>query len=190
MRGALAHDWWHWRGWRVLAVGLVALALLAPAIWNGYPLIYFDSEDYVEMAFSWQPIVFRIMTYGLVTALARPFDTLWVIPIFQALLMAWMLHEAVWAFIARYRPYVYTCIGVGLVLFTGLPWVTVQVMADMYAGLVILGIAVLAFGSALPLWRRWLLVPIIALAICVHMTHVAVACGLVLVLAGLWEVGS
>lgn len=177
---------WRWRGWRVASVALVVLLLLAPALWNGYPLIYFDSEDYVEMAFSWQPIIFRIMTYGLVTALARPFDTLWVVPLFQALLMAWMLHEAVWALIARYRPYIYVAMAVLLVVCTGLPWVTVQVMADMYAGLSILGIAVLAFGAALPLWRRLLLMPVVALSICVHMTHVAVACGLVLVLAAAW----
>lgn len=183
---AASSQFLHWRGWRFLSVALVALLLLGPAIWNGYPLVYYDSEDYVEMAFSWQPIIFRIMTYGLVTALARPFDTLWVIPLFQAALMAWMLHEAVWAWIARYRPHVYLGMGVLLSLATGLPWVVTQVMADMFAGLTILGIAVLAFGAALPLWRRLLLIPVVGLAICVHMTHVAVACGLVLVLATMW----
>ena len=175
-----------WRGWRVLAIALVALLLLGPALWNGYPLIYFDSEDYVEMSFSGQPVIFRIMTYGLVTVLARPFDTLWVIPLLQAALAAWVLHEAVWAWIARFRPYVYIGMGVLLALGTGLPWVIAQVMADMFAGMAILGIAVLAFGQALPLWRRLLLIPMVALSICVHMSHIAVAWGLVLVLAALW----
>ncbi|KAF0222928.1 MAG: hypothetical protein FD176_2324 [Rhodospirillaceae bacterium] len=176
----------HWQGWRIASVAAVMLLLLGPALWNGYPLVYFDSEDYVEMAFSWQPIIFRIMTYGLVTVLARPFDTLWVIPVFQALLMAWMLHEAVWAWIARYRPHVYLALGLLLSLATGLPWVVAQVMADMFAGLTSLGVAVLAFGSALPRWRRLVLIPVIGLSICVHMTHVAVASGLVLVLAAMW----
>lgn len=176
----------HWPGWRILSVVLVTALLLAPALWNGYPLVYFDSEDYVEMAFSWQPIIFRIMTYGLVTALARPFDTLWVVPLFQAALAAWLLHEAVWAWIARYRPFVYAGLGLLLTLATGLPWVVAQVMADAFAGFTILGLAVLAFGSALPLWRRLALIPLVGLSICVHMTHVAVACGLVLVLAALW----
>lgn len=183
---AAATPFLHWRGWRVLSVALVALMFLGVALWNGYPLIYFDSEDYVEMAFTWQPVIFRIMTYGLVTTLARPFDTLWVIPVFQALLAAWLLHEAVWGWIARWRPQVYFALGLMLALVTGLPWVVAQVMADVYAGLTILGIAVLAFGAALPLWRRLLLIPIVGLSICVHMTHVAVACGLVLVLAALW----
>ena len=186
MTARAASEGLQWRGWRMLSVVLVALLLLGPTIWNGYPLVYFDSEDYVEMAFSWQPIIFRIMTYGLVTALARPFDTLWVIPLFQALLAAWLLHEAVWAWIARFRPFVYVGLALLLALATGLPWVIAQVMADVYAGFTILGLAVLAFGSALPLWRRLLLIPLVGLSICVHMTHVAVACGLVLVLAAMW----
>jgi len=179
-------DLFHWKGWRVLGTLLVAFMLLAPAFWNGYPLVYFDSEDYVELSFNWQPIIYRIMTYGTFVGIAQPFGTLWVVVWTQALMMAWMLHEAVWSWIARWRPQVFLGLGVVLSVFTGLPWVTSQVMADMFAGLAVLGMAVLAFGSAIPLWRRWLLVPIVALAICVHMSHVAVCMGLVLVLLGLW----
>jgi len=179
-------DLFHWKGWRVCGTLLVAFMLLAPALWNGYPLVYFDSEDYVEISFTWQPIIYRIMTYGAFVTIARPFDTLWVVVWAQALMMAWMLHEAVWAWIGRWRPYVFMGLGFALSLLTGLPWVVSQVMADMFAGLAILGIAILAFGSALPLWRRAVLAPMVALAISVHMSHVAVALGLVLVLAALW----
>lgn len=179
-------DLFHWKGWRVLAVLLVALLLLSPALWNGYPLVYYDSEDYVEISFTWQPIIYRIMTYGAFVAVARPFDTLWVVVWVQALMMAWVLREAVWAWVGRWRAQVYVALGVVLALFTGLPWVVSQVMADMFAGMAILGIAVLAFGDALPRWRRLLLVPIIAIGISVHMSHVAVAIGLALVLTALW----
>lgn len=170
----------------MLGTLLVAFMLLAPAFWNGYPLVYFDTEDYVELSFTWQPIIYRIMTYGAFASIAQPFGTLWIVVWAQALMMAWMLHEAVWSWIARWRPQVFLGLGVALSVFTGLPWVTSQVMADMFAGLAVLGMAVLAFGSAIPLWRRWLLMPMVALAICVHMSHVAVCMGLVLVLLGLW----
>lgn len=179
-------DLFHWKGWRLLATLMVALLLLAPAFWNGYPLVYYDTEDYVEISFTWQPIIYRIMTYGAFVTIARPFDTLWVVVWAQALMMAWMLHEAVWAWVGRWRPQVFVGLGCILSLFTALPWVVSQVMADMFAGLAILGIAILAFGSAIPLWRRALLVPVVALAISVHMSHVAVSLGLVLVLAALW----
>ncbi len=182
-------DLFHWKGWRVLSVLLVATLLLSPALWNGYPLIYFDSEDYVEMSFTWQPIIYRIMTYGAFVTVAHPFGTLWAVVWAQALMMAWLLHEAVWAWVGRWRPQVYVLIGVILALFTGLPWVVAQVMADGFAGMAILGIAVLAFGDALPPWRRWLLIPLTAIAISVHMSHVAVAIGLVAVIAALWLAG-
>lgn len=171
--------------WHVLMVVGVAALLLAPAVWNGYPLIYFDSEDYVEMSFTWQPIVWRIMTYGAFVSVAQPFHTLWAVVWLQALMMSWVLREAVWAFVGRWRLHIFVAMGFALTLFTGLPWVTSQVMADMFAGLAILGIAALAFGDALPRWRRMLLVPIVAVAICVHMSHVAVAAGLVLVLVAI-----
>ncbi|MGE5478112.1 MAG: hypothetical protein ACM3Q1_15770, partial [Bacteroidales bacterium] len=136
------------------------------------------------------PIIYRIMTYGAFVGIAKPFGTLWVVVWAQALMMAWMLHEAVWAWIGRWRPYVFVGLGFALCLLTGLPWVVSQVMADMFAGLSVLGIAVLAFGSAIPLWRRMVLVPIVALSISVHMSHVAVALGLLLVLTALWLGGK
>ncbi|CAA7614262.1 hypothetical protein [Magnetospirillum sp. UT-4] len=177
----------HWQGWRILAVPAVALLMAAPALWNGYPLIYFDSEDYVTISFAWEPIVYRILTYGAFVSVAKPFGTLWAVVAAQALIVAWVLHEAVWAWIARYRPQVYVALGAMLAVFTGLPWVVSQVMADVFAGVAILGIAVLAFGDSLPRWRRLaVLVPLTAIAISVHMSHVAVAAGLMLVLGAIW----
>lgn len=173
-----------WNGWTLFILALATLALMAPALWNGYPLVYFDSEDYVEISFSWQPIIYRIMTYGAFVSVARPFDTLWMVVVVQSLLQAWLLHEAVCAFVGRMRRYVYVGLVLLLTLLTGLPWVVSQIMADMFAGTAILGVAVLAFGQYLPLYRRLALVPLVMLAVAVHMTHVAVGCGLVLVLLG------
>ncbi|MEO0035092.1 MAG: hypothetical protein RLZZ501_1115 [Pseudomonadota bacterium] len=173
--------------WHVLAVLLVVALLLAPALWNGYPLIYFDSEDYVEMAFTHQPIVWRVMTYGMLCSLAKVTGTLWAMPVMQAVLTAWVLHEAVTGFVGRARPVVLAAVGIALAGLTGLPWVASQVLADVFAGVAILGIATLAFGEGLPRWRRWLLAAITALAICVHMSHVAVAAGL---LIALWAVAG
>lgn len=165
---------------------LVVLLLVAPAIWNGYPLIYFDSEDYVEMAFSFQPIIWRIMTYGMFCEIARFFGTLWALPVAHAILTTWVLHEAVMGFIGRWRHMVFLGVGLALALFTGLPWVASQALADVFAGVAILGIAALAFGEPLQRWRRIALAIITAISICVHMSHVAVAAGLLLVLWAVW----
>jgi hypothetical protein len=172
--------------WHAFTFIMVVVLLIGPALWNGYPLIYFDTEDYVEMAFSLQPIVWRIMTYGMLCEVARFFGTLWAMPVLQAILATWVLHEAVMGFIGRWRHMVFLGVGLALAMFTGLPWVASQVLADVFAGIAILGIAALAFGEGLQRWRRWALVPITALSICVHMSHVAVAAGLLLVLWAMW----
>ncbi|WP_096700390.1 hypothetical protein [Magnetospirillum sp. 15-1] len=173
-------------GYHTLTFVLVVLLLMAPAIWNGYPLIYFDSEDYVEMAFSFQPIIWRIMTYGLFCSIAKFFGTLWAMPLVHAILTTWVLHEAVMGFIGRWRHMVFLGVGLAIALFTGLPWVSSQVLADVFAGVAVLGVAALAFGEGLQPWRRFALTVITAIAICVHMSHVAVAAGLLLVLAVVW----
>ncbi|MDA8229893.1 MAG: hypothetical protein M0006_00990 [Magnetospirillum sp.] len=172
-------------GFHIAAILAVALLMMAPAIWNGYPLIYFDSEDYVDMSFTWQPIVFRIMTYGAFVGIARLFDSLWTVVIVQALMTSWMLHEAVSAFVGRWRGVVFLALGIVLALSTGLAVVASELMADLFAGLAILGLAVLAFGDALPRWRRLVLVPMVMISIAVHMSHVAVACGLAIVLVAM-----
>ncbi|CAA7623035.1 hypothetical protein [Magnetospirillum sp. SS-4] len=172
--------------WHALTFVLVVALMMAPALWNGYPLIYFDSEDYVEMAFTFQPIVWRIMTYGVMMTVARAFDTLWVIPLLHAVLVTWVLHEAVMGFIGRWRHMVFLGVGLALALFTGLPWVASQLLADVFAGTAVLGIAALAFGEGLQRWRRAALAVISAVSICVHMSHVAVAAGLLLVLVAMW----
>jgi hypothetical protein len=172
--------------WHSLTFVLVVALMMAPALWNGYPLIYFDSEDYVEMAFTFQPIVWRIMTYSVMMTVARAFDTLWVIPLLHAVLTTWVLHEAVMGFIGRWRHVVFLGVGLALALFTGLPWVASQLLADVFAGIAVLGIAALAFGEGLQRWRRVALAVISAISICVHMSHVAVAAGLLMVLVVMW----
>ena len=170
-------------GLRLFAVVIiVAVAMALPALWNGYPLIYFDTEDYVDISFTWQPILWRIMTYGVFCLIAQPFEHLWPIVATQSLIVAWVLHEAVSAFLPRWRGRIYILLGLLLAGLTGLPIVTSEVLADVFAGLAILGIVTLALGSPLPPIRRAVLVLLTALSVGVHMSHVAVAAGLIIVL--------
>lgn len=170
----------------VVAVTMSAFLLLLPALWNGYALFYYDSVDYVRMAFTWELPVWRTMPYALVAALGRVAGSLWIVPVLQCLVMAWVLHEAVCAF-SRLRPAVALVPLTGLlVLFTGLPWFASQVMADVFAGIVVLGIAILAFGAdRIGARRAALLAAIVALGGALHTSHMAVGGGLVLCLVGL-----
>ncbi len=156
--------------------------MLLPAFWNGYPLIYFDSEDYVNMSFIGNVVVWRTMPYAIFIAIGRPFGSLFAVVIIQSVIVAWFLHEFVVAFIVRRHRLAFVMAAVLLAAFTGLPWVASQVLADVFAGIPAVGLAVLAFGERLSTLRRMCLVPLIAIAISTHMSHVAVASGLLLCL--------
>lgn len=177
----------HWRVLAGIAAIFIATAILTlPAVWNGYTLFYYDSVDYIRMPFSWTMPVWRTMPYAVVAAVGRVFGSLWAIPIAQSLIMAYVLYEALRTF-TRLPPAV-TLVPVTAVLaaLTGLPWFTSQMMPDAFTGVVVLGIAVLAFGAdRISLRRRLLIGALVALGVAVHTTHIAVGAGLVLFLGAL-----
>jgi hypothetical protein len=157
-------------------------ALLWPALWNGYPLVYHDTEDYVNMSFTYDLVTWRIMPYALVMGLGRVFGSLWAVAALHAVLATWLLHEAAAAFVPRQRWLALIGTAAVLALGTSLPWVVATLMPDAFTALVPLGLATIAFGCALPRWRRLLLALPLAIMIACHLSHLMLAAALVLVL--------
>src|SRR6266511_1091536 len=75
------------------AVFALILTLIAPALWNGYPLIFFYIEDFVDMSFTFKLLPWRTMPYALQLSVGRPFGTLFAVIVVQAGLSAWVIHE-------------------------------------------------------------------------------------------------
>lgn len=178
-------------GLSALAIAAAAALLAAPALLNGYPLLYWDSADYIEMPFTGEVPVWRTASYVLLTALAKPTGTLWTAVAVQCGLIAYILHEVL-ATLTPARPWrTLVPVTLGLSALTALPWFTSQLMADGFTGVLVLGMATLAFwrtdnGSA----RRLGLAAALALAMAVHTSHVAVAGGIVLALLALRGLGQ
>ena len=99
----------------------VVLILLWPSLWNGYPLIYHDTEDYVNTSFTWQVMPWRTVPYAVLVGLDRLTGGLWSVVVVQAALAAWVLQAAVAAF-AGGRRGVLLGAAVLLALGSGLPW--------------------------------------------------------------------
>lgn len=164
------------------AYAAATLLLLLPAFWNGYPLIYYDTVDYVRMPYTGVVPLFRTGSMVLFTAIAVPFNSLWPIIVLQGVLVVHVLHEALAVFVPQRRP-APLLVGVTLALtvFTGLPWFTSQILADAFTGSVVLGVATLAFGA-----RRLGTVRAVGLAIILmgmtaaHTTHIGIVAGLAL----------
>lgn len=172
--------------YRAAAVPLLAAAILLwPSLWNGYPLLYHDSEDYVTMSFTFDLIVWRTMPYAMLVGVGRVAGTLWAVVALHAALTVWVLHEAAAAFLPRRYGTVLIATVAVLAAATSLPWITSTLMPDTLTGLVPLGLATLAFGTRLPRGRRLALLLPLAIAIACHLSHLALAVGLLLALLAL-----
>jgi hypothetical protein len=160
---------------------ITGLVLLAPAIWNGYPLFNYDSGDYIDSAFTHIPKVWRTLPYGLFLELAQVRLGPWVPVMVQALVVAYLLWELVLTLAPRHPLRIMTASVLLLSLGSALPWLASQVMPDVFTGPMVLGIALLAFAP-LPWHRRLLITLISVIAICAHASHAGTALALLLTL--------
>jgi hypothetical protein len=169
-----------------LAIVAAALLLCWPAFYNGYPLLYADSASYLETldprkAHWARPVFYTIFLY--------PFHLrLWLWPtIFvQALIVAHLLHVALRIACGTVRAEAYLCtIGV-LAACSSLPWFTSMIMPDVFIGVAVLGLFMLGLTlDRLSRTERWYFAILAAGAIACHFSHLAIAAGLVFVIAAL-----
>jgi hypothetical protein len=163
------------------ALTLATALFLAPALWNGFPLVYYDSVDYLQMPFIWQMPIYRTAGYGLVTIAGRMAHSLWIIPLLQSALASYVLYEALRRFLPRQPEAALVPVAGLLLVSSGLPWFTSEIMPDAFTGILVLCFAVLVCDEGLLTpTRRIALAAILALAIAVHTSHAALAGGLLL----------
>ncbi len=162
------------------AILAITLALLIPAFWNGYPIFYFDSLDYITLPYTWKIPIFRTAGYGVFAAVARPFNSVWPIIVTQSVLLAYILFEA--------RRILFPDLGLrasllvlaALMIFTGMPWLASTVMPDVFTTpTVLLAIMLAQTDVRLGAVRRTIFVLLLAVAGAAHPTHIALSIGLV-----------
>ncbi|MFI4987865.1 MAG: hypothetical protein ACHQF3_10525 [Alphaproteobacteria bacterium] len=169
--------------WSLLALTVVAALLASPALWNGYPLAYYDSVDYVVMPFTWDMPIYRTAAYGVFAIFGRLAHSLWGIIFVQSLMVAYVLLEACRLFVPLAPRRALVLSATLLALLTGLPWVTSQIIPDAFTGIVVLAALVLAFEDGrLGAVRRWTLMVVLAVGTAVHTSHFAILAGLMLCL--------
>ena len=165
---------------------LAGTALLASAaLYNGYPLTFWDTRVYIESATTLMPRGDRLIGYGFLLHAASWLGTLWPIVIAQCALLAWLLQRV----LARLRPGLgvtayLTCIGL-LASCTALPWIAGQLMADIFTPVLVLALFLYIEDESLTKLRRLALLALVALCVTVHLTHLPLGLAL-LALAWLW----
>ena len=159
----------------------VTLVLLIPAFWNGYPVFYFDSLDYISLPYTWKIPIFRTAGYGVFATVVRPFNSIWTIVAIQSALLAYVLFEARRILFpqlgARYAVVVLAI----LTLVTGMPWLASTVMPDVFTvPAVLLCLMLSQIDVRLGAGRTIVFILLLALACVAHPTHFALCIGLIL----------
>lgn len=173
--------------WAVsLLVGLAVL--LAPVWWNGFPLVFFDSGGYVRRVLTMELQAGRSIFYGFYlwgTSLGWRF---WPGPVLgQALAGLWLLHLLLRSHRLPSGPVAVLMVTVVLSLVTGISWSTGQLMPDIFVPLAVVALYLLGFcWSRLGRNEVWGLGAVVLIGLLSHMSALALAIGLILVIAGFW----
>ena len=164
------------------------ILLLAPAIWNRFPLLQFDTGGYLVRWYEGYLVPSRSTVYGLfLNIFAQP--DFWLVVVVQAALTVWILALVLRALGFGGRPLLLLGVTVTLSVLTTLPWLASILLTDIFAGLAVLAAHLLIFASAtLRRWERNALIALIAFAVATHSATFAVIVALLAaaVLAWWW----
>ncbi|WP_043336271.1 hypothetical protein [Belnapia moabensis] len=165
------------------AIGLAAVLLIWPVIWNGYPLVFADTGTYLGQALMGYVGWDRPPFYSLFIHALHWRISLWPVVLGQGLMVAHLLHLVLRAQ-RQPGPVPLVLAAAALAMLTGLPFVTAQVMPDFLTGVVVLCIWLLGFHwRTQGRWERRYLIVLTTLAVVVHQSHVPLAIGLAAVAA-------
>ena len=157
--------------------------LIWPALWNGFPIVFHDTGGYLMRPFEATLEMGRSAIYGafLQAGIAWQF---WPNILLQAIVVAWIVLLTLRLYGLGGRPELAVAVLGGLCAFTGMPWYAAQLMPDIMVSIAVLGVTLLAFhGDETTWWEKAILVALIAAAIASHMSILALALGIIAVLA-------
>ena len=162
------------------------LILLAPAIWNRFPLLQYDTGGYLVRWFEGYLVPSRSTVFGLfLNILAHP--DFWPAVIVQAALTVWVLALVLRALGFGNRPLLLLGVTAALSGLTTLPWLTSIRLTDIFAGLAVLAVHLLIFfHDALRRFERNGLVALLAFAVATHSATFAVIVALLALAALAW----
>jgi hypothetical protein len=163
--------------WAAVIVATL-LVLLAPALWNGFPLLQYDTGGYLARWYEGYLVPSRPGAYGLLLAAGSLLD-FWGVLIVQAAAVVWIVALVLRAHGLGRRPLLLVGVVVCLSVLTTLPWITAILLTDVFAGVAVLALYLLVCcDDALSRGERWGLLGLAAFAGATHSATLAVIGGM------------
>lgn len=173
--------------WALVVLACLAL-LLAPALWNGFPLLQYDTGGYLSPWFDGRLHTNRSISYGLLLVLGR-WPDFWPVLFVQSALTIWILALTLRAHRLGKRPLLLLATVAMLSVLTTLPWLTAILLTDIFAGLGVLALYLLLLrDDALSNGERAGLIVFVGASAATHSATMAVLSGLVVVATIVWLV--
>jgi hypothetical protein len=154
--------------------------LLAPAFWNGYPLLQSDTGGYLARWYEGYLVPSRSTVFGLYLHYGEA-TYFWLNLVIQAIATIWILQLVLRVF-GLARPWRLFGLCLALTLTTALPWLASMLLTDIFAGLSVLSLFVLVLhGDKISRSEKAALFVFTAFAAATHSATMAVLLGLCVV---------
>ncbi|QWG15753.1 hypothetical protein KMZ29_11350 [Bradyrhizobium sediminis] len=163
--------------WVWLSAVAIPLMLIAPALWNGYPLLQWDTGGYLARWYEGYLVPSRSTVFGLYLHFGED-SSFWINLGIQALATLWILQLTLRVF-GMVRPWRLAAISVALIVTTALPWLASMLLTDIFTGLSVLALFILVVhGDKTSTIEKCLLFAFTAFAAATHSATLAVLLGL------------
>jgi hypothetical protein len=172
MRARVTDPAWIW-----LSAVAIPLMLVLPALWNGYPLLQWDTGGYLARWYEGYLVPSRSTVFGLFLHLGED-SGFWINLGIQALATLWILQLTL-RVSGMLRPWPLAAISVALALTTALPWLASTLLTDIFTGTSVLALFILVVhGRQTSTLEKCLLFAFTAFAAATHSATLAVLLGL------------
>lgn len=131
--------------WLRLAAVALPLLMIAPAFWNGYPLLQWDTGGYLARWYEGYLVPSRSTVFGLYLHYGESFG-FWINLAVQSLATLWLLQLTL-RVLGLMQTFRFVAISLLLILTTALPWLASMLLTDIFAGLSVLSLFLLIVGG-------------------------------------------
>jgi len=131
--------------WLRLAAVALPLLMIAPAFWNGYPLLQWDTGGYLARWYEGYLVPSRSTVFGLYLHYGESFG-FWINLAVQSLATLWLLQLTL-RVLSMMQTLRFVAISLCLIVSTALPWLASMLLTDIFAGLSVLSLFLLIVGA-------------------------------------------
>src|SRR5664279_2598028 len=154
---------------------ILAMAILsAPAVWNHFPLLQWDTGGYLARWYEGTRVPSRTVVYGLMlnASMALSF---WPVVLGQAALTVWIVALMLRAHRLGGRPWLMLGAIAALSALTTLPWLTSILLTDIFCGLGVFALYLLLMrAEAVSRAEQIALIVLVAMSTATHSATFAV----------------